>query len=274
MNIIQTMKTQIEHELISFYKETKTKKLIIGVSGGVDSAVTLAIAVKSVGKKNVLALLLPYKLGEISSFENFKDAENLCISFGVEYKKIELDDFVKPYLYLETFTQSEKNNPLFLGNTLARIRMTLLFSYANATKGIVLGTCNLSEVLLGYETKFGDGAADISVIGNLWKSEVYDLAKEYNLPETFITKSPSAELYQNQSDEAEMGFSYETAEIVLSALINIPSFDVIKNKAKTIQLLSSIITINGITKEIIEKIYTMYVNSEHKRAPMPILLEE
>ena len=267
MNITKTMKTELEDELSSFYKQTKTKKLIIGVSGGVDSAVTLAIAVQSVGKENVLALLLPYKLGEISSFENFKDAENLCISFGVEYKKIELDSFVEPYLQFNS-------DKLVLGNTLARIRMTLLFSHANTENGIVLGTCNLSEVLLGYETKFGDGAADISVIGNLWKSEVYDLAKEYKLPESFITKSPSAELYQNQSDEAEMGFSYETAEIVLSALINIPSFEVVENKTKTIQLLSSIITIDGITKEIIEKIYTMYVNSEHKRAPMPILLEE
>ncbi len=214
------LKQDLETELFSFFANTKAKKTIIGISGGIDSAVTLAIAVNALGKENVFALLLPYKLGEVSSYANFEDAENLCKKLGIEYQKIELDNFVKPYLEIQSLDIPNSENLLILGNTLARIRMTLLFAHANKLNGIVLGTCNLTEILLGYETKFGDGAADVSVIGNLWKFEVYKLAKLYKLPKSFITKKPSAELYENQSDEDEMGFSYDEAEIILSALLN------------------------------------------------------
>ncbi|HID92253.1 TPA: NAD+ synthase [Candidatus Gracilibacteria bacterium] len=255
MKIIQN---KLETELKQFFINTKTKKVIIGISGGIDSAVTLAIAMHALGKENIFALLLPYKLGEISSYKNFEDAEEICKKFDVEYKKIELDNFVKPYCEIQSLNIKNSDNLLILGNTLARIRMTLLFAHANKLNGIVLGTCNLTEVLLGYETKFGDGAADVSVIGNLWKREVYELGKLYNLPESFITKKPSAELYENQSDEEEMGFSYDDAEIVLKNIID-KNNKISKN-------------INSIDKKIIENIYNMYKNSEHKRKFMHTLL--
>lgn len=238
----------LEKKLSQFVLNSSCSKVIIGVSGGVDSAVTLAIAVNALGKEKVIALLLPYKLGEFSSYENFEDAKKLCEQFSVHYSVIELDEYVKPYQSF--FTEKNYNNPLVLGNTLARIRMTLLFATANAENGLVLGTCNKTEIMLGYETKFGDGAADVSVIGNLWKKEVYALAKEYNLPSSFCSKPPSAELYINQSDEEEMGFSYDIAD-------------------KTCEKIE-----NGQTQfsnEIEQKIYNMYLASQHKRIFTPTL---
>ncbi len=260
---MQKIKYHLEKELKEFVENTKAKKVIIGISGGIDSAVTLAIAVHALGKENIFALLLPYKLGEISSHKNLKDAEKICEKCEVEYKKIELDNFVTPYLDIESLDITNSDNLLLLGNTLARIRMTILFAHANKLNGIVLGTCNLTEVLLGYETKFGDGAADVSVIGNLWKREVYELGKLYKLPESFLTKKPSAELYENQSDEEEMGFSYDDAEIVLKNITD-----------KNTTILNNINNIDSIDQDIIEKIYNMYKNSEHKRILLPTLLTE
>ncbi len=251
---MKTLQHTLETELYSFFLQTKANKAIIGISGGIDSALTLAIAVHALGKENIYALLLPYKLGEVSSYKNFEDAEEICKQFGVEYQKIEIDTFVQPYLSLQSLDIKNSENLLILGNTLARIRMTLLFAHANTFNGIVLGTCNLTEVLLGYETKFGDGAADVSVIGNLWKREVYELAKLYNLPESFITKKPSAELYANQSDEEEMGFSYDDAEKVLQH---------IRDNKNEIP--------HTIDKKTQNKIHEMYKKSEHKRTLLPTL---
>ncbi len=264
MNIVD-IKHHLETELLSFFVKTKAKKGIIGISGGIDSAVTLAIAVHALGKENIVCFLLPYKLGDVSSYTNFHDAKNLCIQFGVEYHIIELDTFIEPYTQIPSLHIQDTSNTLVLGNTLARIRMTLLFAHANKLNGIVLGTCNRTEVLLGYETKFGDGAADVSVIGNLWKKEVYELGKLYNIPESFFIKKPSAELYKNQSDEEEMGFSYDEAETVLQYIIQ-QKTPISLPKKENHPLLQNI------DEKIIEKIYTMYTNSHHKRTLLPTLL--
>ncbi len=246
------MKKILEQKLLDFFTQTQCKKAIIGISGGIDSAVTLAIAVEALGSKNISALLLPYKLGEFSSHENFEDAKLLCKKLNVSYSIIQLDDFVAPYtaLFSDEKYKEKYSSAMVLGNTLARIRMTLLFAEANAENGIVLGTCNKTEIMLGYETKFGDGAADVSVIGDLWKNEVYSLAEEYNIPKNFITKSPSAELYKNQSDEQEMGFSYDIADKICKEIEN----------GK-----------NVFINEIEKKIYNMYTSSKHKRTFTPTL---
>lgn len=128
--------------------------------------------------------------------------------------------------------------------------MTLLFGYANTENALVLGTCNKTETMLGYETKFGDGAADVSIIGNLWKHEVYALAEEYNLPKRFSTKTPSAELQENHSDEEEMGFTYAQADSTLAK---------IENGETQFSL------------PIEQKIYALYLASHHKRSPLPTL---
>lgn len=228
-------------QLRMFFASTGAKKAIIGVSGGVDSALVLSIAVHALGKENIIALCLPYRVPEISSLQNLEDAQNLCVFFGVENKTLMIDDFAKPY-------ESIFSGMAF-ANTLARIRMSILFGTANQTNGVVLGTCNKSEIMLGYETKFGDGAADVSVIGNLWKTEVWEWAKYYHLPDSFITKAPSAELFIGQTDEKEMGFTYQEADHWLQQ----------KN-------------ISTASDPIARKIYALYTASAHKRSPVPILI--
>lgn len=251
------MKKTLENNLHTFLQSTPSETAIIGISGGVDSAVTLAIAVQALGEKNIRALLLPYKLGKFSSHENFEDAKKLCEDLHVAYSVIELDDFVAPYkkIFSDEKYLKKYSEPMILGNVLARIRMTLLFATANAENGIVLGTCNKTEIMLGYETKFGDGAADVSVIGDIWKYQVYELAHQYNLPKTFIEKSPSAELYIDQSDEKEMGFSYEIADKTCAKI------EQMINEEKDIKF----------SDPIEQKIYRMYCSSNHKRIYTPIL---
>ncbi len=232
--------------LQQYFYSSGAQKVIVGVSGGVDSAVTFAVAVQSLGKERVMPVLMPFQLGKISSFQNFQDAQNLCESFQIVPRIIPLDDFFAPYM----IHLPEMNQQMVSGNTLARIRMTLLFGLANAENGLVLGTCNKTEVMLGYETKFGDGASDISVIGNLWKTEVWELAKELQIPEIFITKTPSAELFEGHTDEGELGFSYLEADRILRALENGEVLE------KT---------------PVVEKIKLLIHNSQHKRIPAYIL---
>lgn len=241
MNIASRM-LSAEHQLFDFFQNTKTQKAIIGISGGVDSALTLAIAVKALGKENIIGVCMPYKTGEISSIENFEDAKNLCKSLEVETKIIPIDEFAKPY---ESIFEG-----MSFGNTLARIRMTLLFGIANQENGIVLGTCNKTEIMLGYETKFGDSAADVSVIASLYKTEVWEWAKHYNIPKHFITKTPSAELFKEHTDEQEMGFSYEIADRILKSLERGEND----------------------SSETEEKIKKMIAFSEHKRNAVPIII--
>jgi NAD+ synthase len=253
MNINQG-KEHIEKNFLDYFstvQKTGIERVIVGVSGGIDSAVTLAIAVHSLGKENVFAYLMPYKLGEISSHQNFADAQEICEFFQLpksNVQSIPIDEYAKPYEHIF----SGKNSIMAFGNTLARIRMTLLFGFANAQSGIVLGTCNKSEIMLGYETKFGDGACDINILGNLWKSEVYQLAKLYNIPEKFIEKTPSAELFPDHSDEEEMGFSYDKAQEVLEQ---------IEKEEKNFSP----------ENRVEEKIFSLWKNSAHKREFPPTL---
>lgn len=228
--------------LKDFFDATGTKKAIIGVSGGVDSALVLAMAAKALGSDNVIGVCMPYQVPKFSSEQNLRDAQNLCAQLSVECYTIAIDDFAKPYESLFS--------GMAFANTLARIRMTILFGLANTHNGIVLGTCNKSEIMLGYETKFGDSAADVSVIASLWKTEVWEWAKEYGLPETFITKAPSAELFIGQTDEKEMGFSYKEADSIMKQI------EAGENP-------------QGKTADTIR---AMIKASEHKRNPIPTLL--
>lgn len=259
---MKNFKKKLVQNLTNYFKNSGFKTAIIGISGGIDSAVTLAIAVEALGKENVRGYLLPYRLGEISSHTNFEDAQEISEFFGIEYEEIEIDEFAQPYTKL--FPEISGKTNLAFANSLARIRMTVLFGFANKLSGLVLGTCNKSEIMLGYETKFGDGACDVNVLGNLWKSEVYALARVYNIPEKFITKNPSAELFENHSDEEEMGFSYAESQKILEEIHEI---EISENKT---QKFLEIQPRNTLEK----KIFKMYEQSAHKRIFPPTLAGE
>lgn len=191
-----------------YFSKYHFKRAVLGVSGGVDSSLTLKIAVDALGPENVTGLILP-ELG-LTKDENITHAKILCQFLKVQqyYQPINnlLTDFViTPW----------KPNALATMNIKARLRAVLLYSFANTERALVLGTSNKSEILLGYGTKYGDLAADIEVIGDFYKTEVIALADYIGLPPEIVHKTPSAELSLGQTDESEIGAPYKDLDQIL-----------------------------------------------------------
>lgn len=191
---------------VSFIEEYINKAgsqgAVIGISGGIDSAVVAGLAVEALGANKVLGLIMPCE----SNSADIKDAIKLAEQLGINYKVIDLT---------KTFTEFLKDNVeyyqcnLSFCNIKPRLRMTTLYFHASLNNYLVLGTSNKSELVTGYLTKYGDGGVDIEPIADLLKHEVYQIAHLLNIPEVIIRKKPSADLLPNQTDEGEMGFTYE-----------------------------------------------------------------
>lgn len=195
----------------TYFEKNHFNTAVIGVSGGVDSALTLKIAVDALGAENVTGLLMP-EMG-LTKQENIDHAKALCEFLGVRNFLIPINEFVRNFSGLPW-----EPNKIARMNTKARIRTVIIYNYANANSALVLGTSNKSEILLGYGTKFGDLAADIEVIGDIYKTEVVALADHIGLPPEISHKVPSAELSAGQTDEQELGASYEDMDKVLQKL--------------------------------------------------------
>ena len=183
-----------------FYKQNNFKKAIIGISGGIDSAVVCALLVKALGKEKVIAVYLPNR-----TKTDYNDVKELT-------KKLKLNLYEKDIGDAVDAIAKYFKNKLTLANITSRIRMVNLYAYANDFGGFVCGTTNLSEYEIGYFTKFGDGACDFEPIVHLYKSQVYKLAHELNIPENIIDKAPSATLWPGQTDEKELGVTYDEIE--------------------------------------------------------------
>lgn len=194
-----------------YFEKHNFKRAVLGVSGGVDSSLTLKIAVDALGAPKVTAILMP-ELG-VTSPENIDHAKILCQFFGVPYHYQPINNFLAAFAITLWHP-----NKLAQMNTKARIRAVLLYNFANTEQAIVLGTSNKSELLLGYGTKFGDLAADIEVIGDLYKTEVITIADHIGLPPEIVNKIPTAELTPGQTDEEELGASYTDLDKVLIKL--------------------------------------------------------
>ncbi len=200
------MRSKIE-QIVSWLKEViGEKSAVIGVSGGVDSAVVLTLVTQAFGKERVIPLLLPY--GE----QEMGDAKLVSKFNGVEERMRIVN--IQPMVE-EIVKNLKINDQIRKSNVMARVRMITLFDTAKTEQGLVVGTENRSERELGYYTRFGDSASDVEPIVGLYKTEIWEMAKELGLPEIFYTKKPSAELWAGQSDEEEMGFSYQEADRVL-----------------------------------------------------------
>jgi NAD+ synthase len=194
-----------------FFKKTKAKKVIIGISGGADSALVAAFCVEALGKENVLGILMPY-----GKQVDINDSIDLSKGLKIDYRIID----IKPIV--DSFIGSTEDGDMFIkGNIMSRSRMIILYSIANKYKGIVAGTTNKSEMAIGYGTKFGDLACDFEVIEELYKTEIWELLKKISMDiklpilEKIAAKKPTAGLWCGQTDEEELGFNYETLDAFL-----------------------------------------------------------
>lgn len=230
----------------TYVKNSGCKSVVIGLSGGVDSALVALLCKETLGKKNTKCVFLP---DETTPKNDFKDLDLIIKKLGLPCVKKDItslvDDVSKNCIV--------KPDKYALANIKARTRMVLLFEYANMTKSLICGTSNKSELLIGYFTKFGDGAADIQPIGDLYKTQVWELTKYLGLPKPIISKAPTAGLWKGQTDEGEIGLRYRDLDRILFCL---------ERKIKT----DDIAKILKIKRPVVENIKHMRAKSQHKRA--------
>jgi NAD+ synthase len=187
--------------------------LVLGLSGGVDSALAAALAARALGTERVNAFFLPYRTSDPQSA---LDAAAVASKCSLALRTIEITAQVDAY-----FDAHEPDaDRVRRGNKMARERMTILFDQAKKHGALVLGTSNKSEILLGYSTVFGDNASSLNPIGDLYKQQVWQLARHLGVPEQVVAKRPSADLWPGQTSEGELGFDYSTADEVLYLLFD------------------------------------------------------
>ena len=207
MNVEKT-KDDIVKFIQSKVSEAKTDGIVVGLSGGIDSTLIAYLACEAVGKENVFGIIMP---STTTPTEDKLHGCSIAQGLGIDYKEIAIDSILNEFLFM---TQLEEDN-LAIGNLKARIRMSIIYFYANQKKYLVSGTGNKSEILIGYFTKHGDGACDIEPIGDLYKTDVFKLSRYMGVPEDIIEKPPRAGLWNNQTDEAEIGMSYDLIDQIL-----------------------------------------------------------
>ena len=208
---------KLAREILSgFIKSEITRvgmsRAVVGLSGGLDSALSCALAVDALGAENVLAVRMPYKA---SSKDSLDHAQLLIDQLGVPSKTFEITDMVEPLFKLDP-----QITKMRMGNIMARERMIILYDQSEVFKGLVVGTSNKTEILLGYSTMYGDSASAMNPIGDLYKTQVRQLSRAMNIPAPIIDKAPSADLWEGQTDENELGFTYEEVDKLLYLLID------------------------------------------------------
>jgi len=189
-------------------EKTGLKRVVVGLSGGIDSAVVAVLAHRAFGD----ALLCVKMPSHYSSQSSLDDADELCERFGLRSETHSIAPLLKAY-------EHEGLDNLRIGNFSARMRMATLFDISAREGALVLGTSNKSELMLGYGTLFGDLASAVNPIGDLYKTEVFELARHLDVPQSIIGKPPSADLWTGQSDEAELGYSYAQIDSVLKRYV-------------------------------------------------------
>lgn len=188
------------------------EKAVIGVSGGVDSALSCVLTARALGPENVLALFLPYAT---TSAESQQHAQAIIESTGVKSETLPITPMVEPLL-----TTIPEDEQVRRGNIMARMRMIVLYDRSVSFNGLVIGTGNKTEILLGYTTLYGDSACAINPLGDLYKTQVRQLARALTIPAEIIEKPPSADLWSGQTDEGELGFTYEEVDRLLVLLVD------------------------------------------------------
>ncbi|WP_296848797.1 NAD+ synthase [uncultured Methanobrevibacter sp.] len=209
---VEKTKNNITEFVQNKVSEANADGLVVGLSGGIDSTVAAFLACEAVGKENVFGVVLP---STTTPTEDKLHGTTIAQLLGINYKEMAIDSILNEFL---SVAQLEEDI-LAIGNLKARIRMSIIYFYANSKNYLVCGTGNKSEILIGYFTKHGDGACDIEPIGDLYKTDVYELAKYLEIPQEIIDKPPRAGLWNNQTDEDEIGMTYKLLDKILYRFI-------------------------------------------------------
>lgn len=239
-----------EQLLVSFLREEVASagmdRAVVGLSGGIDSALSLALCERAFGPRNTLAVLMPYRTSNPDSEAHAV----LCADrYGVERQLVDISPMVDGYCEANGVTDGTRR-----GNVMARCRMTILYDLSVEWRGLVIGTSNKTEMLLGYSTQWGDAAHAVNPLGDLYKHQVVQLSEHLGVPREILDKPPSADLVEGQTDEDDLGFSYATADRVLSRLVD--------RRYTRADLVAE-----GFDESLVETIVRRVVRNQYKRRP-------
>jgi NAD+ synthase len=249
--------TDVARKIISAFikgqlAQTGFNRLVLALSGGIDSALVAYLAVEAIGANNLQCVMLPYRS---SSPESLSDANAVVAALGCPSRVIDITPIVDGYL--DDSIKGEEVSALRRGNLAARARMLVIYDQSAAWNALVLGTGNKTEALLGYTTQFGDNAFAFDPIGDLYKSQVRQLAEEMGIPDSILNKPPSADLWAGQTDENELGLQYEQMDRLLYWMVD---------RRFTNDQLAEI----GFDLAIVQKVQRLIARSEFKRQTPPV----
>ena len=237
----------------NYVNGAKVNGVVLGISGGIDSALTAKLSVEALGPDSVLGLLLP----ESNTVpDDMEDAKDLAESLGIKYETISINPMIDSFNNM--CSHFDPKNKIVAGNLRPRIRMQILYYHANILNRLVIGTSNKAELYTGYFTKYGDGGVDFEPIGDLYKTQVWQLARYLKLPKNIIEKLPSAGLWIGQTDEEELGIQYKILDLILYGYLELKMSE--KEIANELKL----------SLDEVQRILNKARRTEHKRKMPPI----